>query len=78
MGLLKLGRFESAETVLTEVLEHARALEDERLELAAGVELTFVRTVHEHRDRRRALPDRLCGGRAGWKRSAHRSSVAVP
>ena len=46
MGLLKLGRFESAETVLTDVLEHARELEDERLELAADVELTFVRTVH--------------------------------
>ena len=45
MGLLKLGRFESAEAVLMDVLEHARELEDERLELAARVELTFLRTV---------------------------------
>ena len=76
MGLLKLGRFESAETVLTDVLEHARELEDERLELAADVSLHLRANGARYRDRRRASPDRLCSGRPAG--SARRTARAWP
>ena len=43
--LTKLGRFESAETLLTEALHAAAAQGDERVELVAGVELAFLRSI---------------------------------
>ena len=56
----------------------ARALEDERLELAVRVELTFLRTVVHGTATGDGSSRPHLQRRAGWKRSAHRSSVAVP